>query len=148
MSLQFFFGGVAKNDGAQIAERGFCISLGVYFSMVKTIQWNINLPASSKWPFDTPNEGHSSHEKVTYRSKRGHFEKPGGNNGKHRKITYFLIGNGGLHLGVKLMEINRNLFSRKGFNFSNLPFRCDISLDQGRTDDETDCVTHTHTHEM
>jgi len=68
------------------------------------------------------------------------------NNGKHRKITYFLIGNGGLHLGVKLMEINRNLFSRKGFNFSNLPFRCDISLDQGRTDDETDCVTHTHTH--
>lgn len=44
------------------------------------------------------------------------------------------------------MEINRNLFFRKGLNFLKLPFRCNISLDQGRTDDETDCVTHTHTH--
>ncbi len=31
------------------------------------------LPASSKWPFDSPNGGHLSPEKVTCGSKRGHF---------------------------------------------------------------------------
>ena len=46
--------------------------------------WNPNFPsqiayepASSKWPFDSPNGGHLSFEKVTYGSKRGHFEEPG-----------------------------------------------------------------------
>ena len=39
--------------------------------------WKKHTPASSKWPFDAPNEGHLSHQKVTYRSKRGHFEEPG-----------------------------------------------------------------------
>jgi len=38
---------------------------------------DMNVPASSKWPVDTPNGGHLSPEKVTYRSKRGHFEEPG-----------------------------------------------------------------------
>ena len=37
----------------------------------------VYLPASSKWPFDSPNGGHLSPEKVTYRSKQGHFEEPG-----------------------------------------------------------------------
>ena len=35
------------------------------------------LPASSKWPFDSPIEGHLSPDKVTYCFKRGHFEEPG-----------------------------------------------------------------------
>jgi len=35
------------------------------------------IPASSKWPFDSPIGGHLSPEKVTYWFKRGHFEEPG-----------------------------------------------------------------------
>ncbi len=34
-------------------------------------------PASSKWPFHSRNGGHLGPEKVTYGSKRGHFEEPG-----------------------------------------------------------------------
>ena len=37
----------------------------------------IHVPASSKWPFDSPNGGHLSPVKVTYGSKRGHFEEAG-----------------------------------------------------------------------
>ena len=35
------------------------------------------IPASSKWPFDSPIGGHLSPEKVAYWFKRGHFEEPG-----------------------------------------------------------------------
>ena len=35
------------------------------------------LPASSKRPFDTPNGGHLTLEKVTSNSQMGHWEKPG-----------------------------------------------------------------------
>ena len=44
---------------------------------VNYLNWCI--PASSKWLFDSPNGGHLSSEKVTYGSKRGHFEEPGNN---------------------------------------------------------------------
>ena len=37
----------------------------------------LSTPASSKWPFDSPNGGRLRPEKVTYGSKRGHFEEPG-----------------------------------------------------------------------
>ena len=46
-------------------------------NLAATKSWKKHTPASSKWPFDAPNEGHLSHQKVTYRSKRGHFEEPG-----------------------------------------------------------------------
>ena len=36
-----------------------------------------HLPASSKWPFDSQNWSHLSHEQVTYGSKRGGFGEPG-----------------------------------------------------------------------
>ena len=42
-------------------------------------KFKTHLPASSKWPFDSPNGGHLSPEKVTaVGPKRGHFEEPGG----------------------------------------------------------------------
>ena len=38
------------------------------------------LPASSKWPFDIPNVGHLTPEKVTWKTQKGHSEEPGTSN--------------------------------------------------------------------
>ena len=35
------------------------------------------VPASSKWPFDIPNGGHLTPEKVTWNTQKGHSEEPG-----------------------------------------------------------------------
>ena len=49
-----------------------------YVDLTMTTTWIEWIhPASSKWPFDSPNGGHWSPEKVTDGSKRGHFEEPG-----------------------------------------------------------------------
>ena len=36
-----------------------------------------HLPASSKWPFDNPNGGHLTPEKVTSNTQKGHWEEAG-----------------------------------------------------------------------
>ena len=33
-------------------------------------------PASSKWPFDHPNGGHLTPERVTLKTQKGHWEEP------------------------------------------------------------------------
>ena len=45
--------------------------------IVTSRRFEVLTPASSKWPFDSQNGGHLSPEKVTYGSKRGHFQEPG-----------------------------------------------------------------------
>ena len=60
------------------SEKKVCHNKGVQFEL-SLIFWStlIQLPASSKWPFDSPNGGHVfSPEEITYGSKPGHDLNP------------------------------------------------------------------------